>query len=82
MAKRRKKPEPQLEWLRAKKDETNTSTRRTWETRCRRYKVQESIGKFTGMGTTYYALVQGAILSTHKKKSTAEDACEAHNRGV
>lgn len=81
---RRKTPVPQLEWMRAKKDETTCANRRTWESRCRRYKVQESVGKFIDMETVYYALwlrsVGWEILSRHRKRSTAAAACETKER--
>jgi hypothetical protein len=75
------KSEP-LDWLRAKKDETIISIRTTWETRCRNYKVQESVGKLTGMGTVYFAMYDNTILSRHRKKRPALGVCEKHARQV
>ncbi len=85
MAKRKRTPklEPVLAWKRAKRDETDVAKRRTWESRCFRYKVQESVGKLVEMGTSYYALVADEygwrILSRHRKRKPAETACEKHN---
>ena len=69
-----------LDWLRAKRDETELSKRRTWESKCRRYKVQECVGKFTDMGTYFYALTGPTLISRHRKKGAAERACEKHLR--
>lgn len=84
MAKRKKKLEPVLEWKRAKRDETDIAKRKTWESRCGHYKVQESVGKLIEMGTSYYALAADKygwlILSQHRKRKPAEMACEKHNR--
>lgn len=84
MAKRKRKPKielPPLDWKRARRDETMTSKRRTWESRCKRYKVQESVSKF-GMPTTYFAVHNGPdgeeIIKRHKKRGPAEKSCEKH----
>lgn len=82
-SKRKPKLQPVLEWKRAKRDETDVAKRRTWESRCFRYKVQESVGKLVEMGTIYYALAADKygfrILSLHRKRKPAEMACEKHN---
>lgn len=84
MAKRKKKLKPVLEWKRAKRDETDVAERRTWESRCGLYKVQESVGKLIDMGTRYYAMGTDRygwrIISQHRKRTPAETACEKHNR--
>ena len=71
-----------LEWMRAKKDETELSKRRTWESRCRQYKVQECAGKFAEMGTVVYAIANDGprIISRHIRRSAAEKACEKFER--
>lgn len=69
-----------MEWKRAVRDETALSNRRTWASRCGHYKVQESVGKFSGMLTVYYALFDGTILSRHQKREPAEKACQKHVR--
>lgn len=78
MAKRKRKLEPLLSWMRAKRDETECARRRTWESRCRVYTVIESVGKFSGMGTTYYALSGDEIIGRHRKRVPAERTCESH----
>ena len=67
-----------LDWLRAKRDDTELSKRRTFESRCRRYKVQECTGKFTGMGVTVYAVTGTTLISKHKKIGPAKAACQKH----
>jgi hypothetical protein len=82
-----KKKSTVLEWKRAKKDETELSVRRTWDSRCGLYRVQESISRY-GLPTVYYALQKDKgtdcffILSRHRKRKPAEDACEkaSHQR--
>lgn len=81
----KKKPEPQLEWKRAKKDETTCAHRRTWESRCGHYIVQESVGKFSEMGTTYYAMHDDCgrgwfIVGRHRNRNSAEMACEKYEQ--
>lgn len=77
MAKRKRKLEPLLSWMRAKRDETICARRRTWESRCHDYLVIESVGKFSEMGTTYYALHNDEIIGRHRKRVLAERTCEA-----
>lgn len=87
MAKKRTKKKPRarvalpcLDWLRAKKDETICAHRRTWESRCREFKIVESVGKFSEMGTIYYAIWRGdgfeRIISKHRGRKPAEKSCE------
>jgi len=76
-----------LEWkTRARKDETDCAHRRTWATRCGKYATQESVGKFTGMGTVYYALrishCGSVIISRHRKLRPARLACEKYENGL
>lgn len=77
---RKRKPKPPilLEWMRAKRDETICAHRRTWESRCHLYKVQESVGKFSEMVTVYYAIHDNSILGRHRKREPAEQTCEKH----
>ncbi len=78
----RKVAPPVLDWMRAKRDETICATRRTWNSRCGLYKVVESVGKFSEMGTIYYAIRTIGIeyiLSKHRKRGPAEKVCEKDN---
>jgi hypothetical protein len=81
MAKKRKKPRKEkivLEWMRAKKDQTDCAHRTIWESRCRRYKVVESVSKLAELGTTYYAIRRQPhefIISKHRKGGPAKSAC-------
>lgn len=82
-----KKSKILLEWqIRAKKDETDCAHRRTWMTRCGKYATQESVGKFTGMGTVYYALrvlsCEYVIISRHRKRRSAMLACEKYENSL
>jgi len=68
-----------IEWKRARRDETDLAHRRIWQSRCGRYEVVESVGKFTDMGTMYYAiLLPCTIISRHRFRNPAENACERH----
>jgi hypothetical protein len=69
---------------RCKKDRTEVSDRRIWESKCNRYKVVHS-HIFLGNGEipdTYYAIVLGdcfeRIISKHRKKNPAIKSCENH----
>lgn len=42
--------------MRAKKDETEVSHRRRFDSRCKRYYIQEVIPKFSGLNTVWYAI--------------------------
>jgi hypothetical protein len=72
-----------LDWKRATSDETDCSHRKTWESRCQCYRVQESVSKF-GLPRVYYALYYDgdcwSILSRHYKKETAQKACVSHKK--
>lgn len=67
-----------LEWMRAKRDETDISKRRLWHSRNGQYVVIEAVPKLTGLRTVYYAVNQitQRILGTHKKRATAIRTCE------
>jgi len=73
----------QLTWKRAVRDEIATSTRKTWDTHCGRYRVQESVSKL-GLGTSYYAIcLPNSILSNKcRKKETAQQFCQEHFDGL
>ena len=72
---------------RCKKDRTEVSDRRIWESKCNRYKVIHS-HIFLGSGEipdTYYAIAIGGrdsetfserIISRHRKKNPAIKSCE------
>lgn len=77
---------------RCKKDRTDVSDRKIWESKCNRYKVIHS-HIFLGNGAmpdTFYAIVieehQGVdrvtfsekIISRHRKKNPAIKSCENH----
>lgn len=85
MAKRKKKLEPQLQWMRGLRDETEVSKRMTWRSRCDCYKVQESVSK-VGFATTYYALHKDDtgwfIIDRNKTRKAAEKACEEHRMNI
>ena len=80
-----KKKKIKLEWKRAKRDETECATRRTWESRCGLYKIQESVSKF-GLAITYYSLYDDgtgwAVIDRRQKRNAAEKACEAHRMNI
>lgn len=67
-----------LAWMRAKRDKTLCAHRRTWDSRCRSYKVIESIGRFSEMGTWYFAITDNTILGRHRTRKVAEKTCEVH----
>lgn len=67
-----------IEWKRARRDESMTSNRRTFESRCKRYRVIECVGKFSGMGTTWYAMFGDMTISRHSRKAPAIRACQRH----
>lgn len=79
-------PKVKLEWKEAKRDETLTAHRQTWESECGSYQVVESISKFSGLGTTYYAIHYTgkwwAIIGEHRKYKPAEKTCETHARSL
>lgn len=78
----RKKLEPTINWKkRCWKDETDCAYRRTWDDWDGKYRVQEAVSKFTDYPTYYFALYFSKnnifeIISKHKKRSLAEQACE------
>jgi hypothetical protein len=75
-----------LEWMKAYRDETEMSYRRTWRSRCRHYIVQESTSKYEKDSAgrpvvRFYAiLLPNTILGTHRKKNRAVKTCETHER--
>lgn len=84
---KRKKREPRLEWMRAKKDETEVSVRRRFDSRCKRYYIQEAVPKFSGMNTVWYAVrvesntIIGRLFVTGRTtakrvRERIEEACE------
>lgn len=71
---------------RCKKDRTDVSDRKIWESKCNRYKVIHS-HIFLGGGVmpdTFYAIIlEGEnrverIISKHRKKNPAIKSCENH----
>lgn len=68
------------------------SKRHVWESHCRRYRVERiesTLALTTDPYPPYYlAILQGVdhpgghILSEHRKRNTAEDACERHVQGI
>lgn len=76
-----------MEWKRARRDETEISNRRTWESRCLRYRVQESVPKYEGLSIVYYALYFNVelnntweIIGRHRNRNAATKKCELHER--
>ena len=79
MAKKRKpKLPPLLDWMRAKKKETIIAYHTTWESRCRVYKIVESVGKFSEMVTIYYSIVGNTIIGKSRRRGPAERICNKH----
>lgn len=76
-----------MEWKRARRDETLIAKRRTWESRCLRYRVQESVPKLTGLAKVFYALYFDTALNTwliigrHRTRRAAETNCLTHSKG-
>ena len=82
MAKKKvRKPKVELDWMRAKKSEGDCAKYTAWGSRCRRYKVVQSVGKLEDR-TRYTAQVKNdfgwRIFSRHRKRSAAERACVKH----
>jgi hypothetical protein len=82
-----------MEWKRAVKSESLVAERKTWESRCGRYRVMEShiplaydkykAGKHLGYADRYYALHfthTWDILDIYYKRGPAERACEKHDK--
>jgi hypothetical protein len=69
---------------RCKKDRTDVSDRKIWESKCNRYKVIHSHIFLGGdvMPDTFYAIVLEdcfeRIISKHRKKNPAIKSCENH----
>lgn len=72
--------------MKAKKDETDTAVRRRWDSRCKRYYIQESVSKF-GLTTAFYVVrvesntIIGRLLLTKRTtakriRERAEELCE------
>lgn len=81
MAKKRlTSKKPPLEWKRAVRDETITSKRRHWHSRCGRYTVVEGVSKLIEMGTHYWAVsAKAGLIKTHRSKRAAERTCDRDN---
>jgi hypothetical protein len=80
-----------MEFKRAVKSESLVAERKTWESRCGRYRVMEShiplafgkfkAGKHLGYADRYYALhltYTWDIIDIYFKRGPAERACEKH----
>lgn len=70
-----------IDWKRARRDETDLAHRRTWESRDKQYRVIESVGKFTEMGTHWYGILMVPhqhILYVGRSERQAYMACERH----
>lgn len=75
----------QVEYKRAKKDETDISHRRRWFSRCGDYEVNESTSKYEIKDNgkplvVYYAIFGQKIIGRHRLKRKAEETCENHKR--
>jgi hypothetical protein len=85
-----------IEWrTNARREDTQVSKRRTWNSLCGHYKVEESQitygegkdrkGVDTGYPRVFRAMQRNdwgwLILSYHRKKKTAQDACQARADG-
>ena len=69
-----------LEWMqRGKGDKTTTSERMTWETRCRRYRVERHKSTL-GDVTRFLAIhVVDGVIGRHYKKTAAMRTCQSHS---
>lgn len=71
-----------LHWKRGKSDTTLVSKRMIWETKCKQYRVVKSKIIYGDLSIIYYAMINNNglwdIISKHRKKSTAQKACEQH----
>ena len=74
-----------MDWKRARRDETEISHRRTWDSRCLEYRVQESVPKYD-LSIIYYALYRDReiqnwiIIGRHRTRKAAIKKCEMHER--
>lgn len=86
----------QIEWgVNAKREDTQVSKRRTWRSTCGRFRVEESQitygegkdrkGVDTGYPRVFRAMQHlecgWVIISYHRKKKTAQDACQCRADG-
>lgn len=82
-----------LQWKRAKLDTLPTCSRRTWESKCGQFKVEEHTRRLGGAPDVFYSmcwlpanwLTTGGywaiIASNHRTVGGAQRACEAIARG-
>ena len=74
-----------IDWKkRARKDQTRISDRRTWDSKCGQYRVQEYVPRLIGMDTIYYSisLTDGILWNNHRTRKAAERRCENHQKGA
>lgn len=71
-----------LQWKKGRSDNTEISNRMIWESRCKRYRAMKSKIVYGDLPVVFYAMINKDgfwdILSKHRKKSTAQKACEKH----
>jgi len=73
-----------MNWQRCRKSETTTATFKRWPARDHPYAVVEIVSKFD-LPTRYLALYTGdwpagIVISRHRSRSKAEQACDQHAR--
>lgn len=80
MSSRNQSARGSIDWKRARRDETDLAHRRTWESRDKAYRVIESVGKYTDMGTHWYGILvdNQRILYVGRSERQAYLACERH----
>lgn len=71
-----------LQWKKGRSETTSLSKRMIWETRCKCYRAVKSKIIYGDLPVTYYAMIHRNgiwdVLSKHRKKHTAQKACENH----
>lgn len=75
-----------LSWMKGSRQDLTLSHRMVWRSRCGRYRV-ERIAIQLALDTNPYppyflAIYENSILSRHRKRKAAEDACERHVQGL
>ena len=83
-----------MKFKRPKRSRTIAAERRTWESRCKGYRVIESHipyafglyrgAQHLGYSDLYYAMLSTidgwSIISRHRRRNAAERACERHEQ--
>lgn len=75
-----------LSWMRGLRSDLTLSHRMIWRTHCGRYRVERiaiQLALDTNPYPPYYlAIFENLILSRHRNRKAAEEACERHTQGI